>query len=169
MAPTKSPNAILSETTTINSFVEQMIVLFGYWWSKGLVMIFYHACLLPPLTARQLTGEKVKSSFLSSVWKDFFTFLSLMRAIIQRVTAASVSGLYFVAISLFFMCCKHFLQARSSPIQFSHGPLHLISVPPRLKTYFFLPFLPAPEYIVLLGAFENNSLCIQSVLWGIPK
>lgn len=51
---------------------------------------------------RQLTGEKVKSSFLSSVWKDFFTFLSLMRAIIQRVTAASVSGLYFVAISLFF-------------------------------------------------------------------
>lgn len=74
MAPTKSPNAILSETTTINSFVEQMIVLFDYWWSRDLVMIFYHACLVLPLTAGSspATGKQVNSYHLFA--KDFFTF-----------------------------------------------------------------------------------------------
>lgn len=73
MAPTKSPNAILSETTTINSFVEQMIVLFDYWWSRGLVMIFYHACLLLPLTAGSSPANKL-ILITCSLLKDFFTF-----------------------------------------------------------------------------------------------
>lgn len=50
---------------------------------------------------RQLTGKKVNSYNLFCLQR-ISLLLSLMRAIIQRVTAASVSGLYFVTISLFF-------------------------------------------------------------------
>lgn len=69
-------------------------------------MISYHACLLLPLTARSSPAKKF---ILVICLQRISLVLSLMRAIIQRVTAASVSGLYFLAISLFFMCCKHFL------------------------------------------------------------
>ena len=49
---------------------------------------------------RQLTGKKVNSYVICL--QRISLLLSLMRAIIQRVTAASVSGLYFVTISLLF-------------------------------------------------------------------
>ena len=61
-------------------------------------MIFYHACLLLPLTA----GSSPAKLILIICLQRISLLLSLMRAIIQRVTAASVSGLYFVTISLFF-------------------------------------------------------------------
>lgn len=56
-------------------------------------MIFYHACLLLPLTAGSSPAKKV-NPYLGSIFclQSITLVLSLMRAIIQRVTAASVSG-----------------------------------------------------------------------------
>ena len=142
MAPTKSPNAILSETTTINSFGEQMIVLFGYWWSRGLVMIFYHACLLLPLTAGSSLAKKL---ILIICLQRISLLLSLMRAIIQRVTAASVSGLYFVTISLFFLCSVN-ISYRPDRAQYSlHMGYCILKYPyPPVEDFLFVAFSPYP-------------------------
>ena len=105
-------------------------------------MIFYHACLLLPLTAGSSPAKKL---ILIICLQRISLLLSLMRAIIQRVTAASVSGLYFVTISLFFLSAVN-ISYRPDRAQYSlHMGYCILKYPyPPVEDFLFVAFSPCP-------------------------
>ena len=140
MAPTKSPNAILSETTTINSFVEQMIVLFGYWTSRGLVMIFYHACLLLPLTAGSSPAKKL---ILIICLEGFPYFFKPDES--DNSTCHSCKCFWLVSCGNFFLCvCAVNISYTPDRAQYSlHMGCCKYPCPP-VEDFLFVAFSPYP-------------------------